>query len=119
MIEEKFHAKLETIPSELDKMTELVKQPTQKRPSNQRAFIEALIEWIAVKSISFCSVTLPLFQEMVQRANPDFSVPVYNTPKHHFKRLTEIRRQLPDCQKKSYCSTRQKNSTDVFWRSLC
>jgi hypothetical protein len=44
MIEEKFDDKLETILSELEKMTELVKQPSQKHPSNQRAFIEALIE---------------------------------------------------------------------------
>jgi hypothetical protein len=78
MIEEKFDDKLETILSELDKMTELVKQPSQKRPSNQRAFIEMLIEWIAMKFISFRSVTHPLFQEMVQHTHPDFSVPVYN-----------------------------------------
>jgi hypothetical protein len=56
-----FDAKFERIPSELDKMTELAKQPSQKCPSNQRAFIEALIERIAVKSISFRSVTHPLF----------------------------------------------------------
>jgi hypothetical protein len=55
-------------------MTELVKRPSQKRPSNQRAFIE----WIAVKSISFRSVNRKLFHEMVQRMNPDFSGPVYN-----------------------------------------
>jgi hypothetical protein len=63
MIEEKFDTKLETNLSELDKMTELVKQPSQKCPSNQRAFIEALIEWIAVKSIYFRLVTHPLFLE--------------------------------------------------------
>jgi hypothetical protein len=90
MIEEKFDAKFATTVSELDEMTELVKQPSQKRPSNQRAFIGALIEWISVKSISFRSVTHPLFQEMVQRANPDFSVLVYNTLKHHIKRLAEV-----------------------------
>jgi hypothetical protein len=87
MIEEKFDAKLETMLSELDKMTKLVKQLNQKRPSNQRVFIEALIEWIAVKSIPFRSVTHPLFQEMVQRANPNFSAPVYNTLRHRIKRL--------------------------------
>jgi hypothetical protein len=53
MIKEKLDEKLETILSEVEKMTELVNQPSQKRPSNQRAFIESLIEWVAVKSISF------------------------------------------------------------------
>jgi hypothetical protein len=62
MIEETFDAKFETIVSELDKMTELVKQSSQKRPLNQRVFIEALVEWIAVKSVSFRSVSHPLFQ---------------------------------------------------------
>jgi hypothetical protein len=94
MIEEKFGAKLETILSQLDKMTELVKQQSQKCLSNQPAFIEALTEWIAVKSISFRSVTHPLFQEMIQHADPDFSVPVFNTLKHHIKRLVEVYRQL-------------------------
>jgi hypothetical protein len=41
---------------------------------------------------------------MVQRANLDFSVPVYNTLKHHIKRLVEVYRQLPECQEKSYGS---------------
>jgi hypothetical protein len=44
MIEGKFDGKLGTILSELEKMTELVKQPSQKQPSNQQAFIESLIE---------------------------------------------------------------------------
>jgi hypothetical protein len=70
------YEKLETIPSELKKMTERVRQPSQNRPSNQRAFTESLIESIAVKPISFRSFTHPLFQEMVQGANPDFSVPM-------------------------------------------
>jgi hypothetical protein len=35
MIEEQFDDQLETCLSELEKMTELVKQPSQKRPSNQ------------------------------------------------------------------------------------
>jgi hypothetical protein len=51
--------------SELEKMTLTVKQPSKKRPSDQRAFIETLIEWVAVKSISFRSVNHPLFREMV------------------------------------------------------
>jgi hypothetical protein len=61
MIEKKFDEKLETNLSELDKMTEPVKYSSQKRRSNQRAFIEALIEWIAVKLISFLLVTHQLF----------------------------------------------------------
>jgi hypothetical protein len=63
-----------------------------------------LIEWIPVKFISFRSVLHPLFQDMVQHAHHDFSVRVYNTLKHHIKRLTEAYRQLPECQEKSYCS---------------
>jgi hypothetical protein len=35
LIEEEFDEKLETILSELEKMTELVKQPSQKRSLNQ------------------------------------------------------------------------------------
>jgi hypothetical protein len=101
MIEEKFDNKLETILSELEKMTELVERLSQKRPSNQRAFIESLIEWIAVKSISFRSVYHPLFQEIVQRAHPDFSVPVYNTLNDHIKRLAQVYRQLPKLQEKT------------------
>jgi hypothetical protein len=75
---------------ELEKMTELVKQPSQKRPSNQRAFIEALIERVAMKLISFRLVNHTLFQQMVQRANPDLSVPVYNILKYHIKCLVEV-----------------------------
>jgi (p)ppGpp synthase/HD superfamily hydrolase len=93
MIEEKFGNQLDTILSELEKMAELVKQPSQKRPSNQRAFMKMLIMWIAVKSISFRSDNCLLFQEMVQRANPDFSVPVYTTLKYHIKCLAEVSRQ--------------------------
>jgi hypothetical protein len=68
----------------------LVKQPSQRRPSNRRAFIETLIQCIAVKLISFRSVNHPLFQQMVQRANSDFSVPVHKTLKYHIKRLAEV-----------------------------
>jgi hypothetical protein len=71
-------------------MTELVKQSGQERPSNQRAFIESLIEWIAVKSVSFRSVNHPLFQEMVQDTDSDFSVPVCDTLKLHIKHLAEL-----------------------------
>jgi hypothetical protein len=55
LMEEEFGEKLERIMSELEKMTLTVKQPSKKNPSDQRAFIEALIEWVAVKSISFHS----------------------------------------------------------------
>jgi hypothetical protein len=96
MIKEKFDEKPETILSELEKITELVNQPSQKRLSNQRAFIESLIEGFPVKPISLRSVNNPLFQEMIQRANPDFSVPVDNTLKLHIKRLAEVFRSLPE-----------------------
>jgi hypothetical protein len=87
---------------ELENMPERVKRPSQKRSSNQRVFIEALIQWVALKLIAFRSVNHPLFKERVQHANPDFCVPVHHTLKHHVKRLTEIYRQLPERQKKSY-----------------
>jgi hypothetical protein len=57
VIEEEFGEKLERIMPELEEMTERVKHRSKKHPSGQRAFIEALVEWVAVKSISFCSVT--------------------------------------------------------------
>jgi FKBP-type peptidyl-prolyl cis-trans isomerase (trigger factor) len=122
MIEEKFDGKLERILSKLEKMNELVKELSQKRPSNQRAFIESLIEWSAVKSISFRSVNHQLFQEMVQRTNPDFSVPVDNTLKRHIKRLAEAYRELPERQEKNYYSLMAdgpKKSANVSWRSPC
>jgi hypothetical protein len=81
--------------SELEKMTFMVKRPSKKHRSDQRAFIEALIELVAVKSISFRWVNHPLFREMVRCANPDFSVSVYNTLKSHIKRLADAYRQLP------------------------
>jgi hypothetical protein len=90
--------------SELENLTLTVKQPSKKHPSDQRAFIEALIEWVAVRSISFPSVNHPLFREMVRCANPDFSVPVYNILKPHVKRLSNSYRQLPAHQEKCYCS---------------
>jgi hypothetical protein len=88
---------------ELEEMTERVKHPSKKHPSGQRAFIEALIEWVAVKSISFRSVNHPLFREMVRCANPDLSVPVHNTLRPHIKRLVNAYRQLPAHQEKCYC----------------
>jgi hypothetical protein len=104
VIEEEFAEKLERIASELEEMTELVRQPSKKRPSGQRAFIEALIEWVAVKSISFRSVNHPLFREMVRRANPDVFVPVYNALKPYVKRPADPYRQLPAHQEKCHCS---------------
>jgi hypothetical protein len=59
VIEHEFGKKLERIMSELEKMTLGVKQPSKKDSSDQRAFIEALIEWVAVESICFCSVNHP------------------------------------------------------------
>jgi hypothetical protein len=84
-MEEEFGEKLERIMPELEKMTLTIEQPSRKHPSRQRAFVEALTEWVAVKSISFRSVNHPLFREMVRSANPDFSVPVYNSLKPHIK----------------------------------
>jgi uncharacterized protein (DUF2342 family) len=47
VMEEEFVEKLERIMSELEKMTLTVKRPSKKHPSDQQAFIEALIEWVA------------------------------------------------------------------------
>jgi hypothetical protein len=41
--------------------------------------------------------------EMIQSANPDFSVPVYDTLRPHIKRLVDAYRQLPEHQEKSDC----------------
>jgi hypothetical protein len=79
---------------ELEKMTQSVKQPSRQHLSDQRAFIETLIKWIALEPTGFRSVNYPLFREMIQRASPDFSVPVY-TLTLHTKRLADIYRQLP------------------------
>jgi hypothetical protein len=65
VMEEEFEEKLERIMPELEEMTERVKHPSKKHPSGQRAFAEALIEWAAVKSISFRSVNHRLSREMV------------------------------------------------------
>jgi hypothetical protein len=92
MIEEEFNGRREPILSELEKMTELVKQQSQKRPSNQRVFVTALIERIVVKAISLRSVNQRLFQEMVQRTNPGFSLPVYDTVKSYIKCPAEVYR---------------------------
>jgi hypothetical protein len=103
VMEAQFGEKLERIMSELEKMTPTVKHPSKKHPSDQPAFIEALIEWVAVKSISFRSVNHPLFREIVRCVNPDFSVPVYDTLKPHIKRLADAYRQLPTHREKCCC----------------
>jgi hypothetical protein len=103
-MEEEFGEKLERTMSELEKMTLTVKQPSKKHPSGQLAFIEALIQCVAVKSVSFCSVNHPLSREMVRCTNPDFSVPVYNTLRPHMECLADVYQQLPAHQEKCYCS---------------
>jgi hypothetical protein len=65
VMEEEFGEKLERIMTELEEMTERVKQSSKRHPSGQRAFIEALIKWATVESVSFCSVNHRLFREMV------------------------------------------------------
>jgi hypothetical protein len=104
VIREALESDYERILSELEKMTEKVNRLNKKRQSDQRAFIEKLIEWIAVKSISFGSISHPLFRDMIQLVNPDFSVPLYNTLRRHVKRLADLYRQLPERQEKGdYC----------------
>jgi hypothetical protein len=118
VMEEEFGEKLEKIMSELEEMTLTVKQPSKKQPSDQRAFIEVLIEWAAVKSISFCSINHPLFKEMVRCANPDFSVPSYDTLRPHIKRLADAYRQLLAHQEKCYCSLMADGARKVGRRFL-
>jgi hypothetical protein len=55
-IAEGFDGMLEIILSELEKIAQLVKRPSKKHSSDQRVFIETLIKWIVVKSISFHSI---------------------------------------------------------------
>jgi hypothetical protein len=85
-------------------MTEKVNRPSKKRQSDQRTFIEKLIESLAVKSISFRSIIHPLFRDMIQLMKPDFSAPVSSAPKPHIKGLADLYRQLPERQEKGYCS---------------
>jgi hypothetical protein len=54
-----FDGKLERILLELEKMTQSVKQLSKQHLSDQRAFLEALIEWIALKPTSFRSINYP------------------------------------------------------------
>jgi hypothetical protein len=64
------------IPSELEKMTKKMKQSSKKCQPDQRDFIERLIEWAGMKSISFRSINHPLLREMVPFVNSEFSVSV-------------------------------------------
>jgi hypothetical protein len=54
--------------------------------------------------VGYRSVNDPSFKEMVQHANPGFSVPVHETLKNHTKYLAEAYRQLPERHEKSDCS---------------
>jgi hypothetical protein len=68
---EGFDSDLRRILSELEKITEKRKEPSQKRRPDRRACAGGLIEWVAVKWISIRSINHPLFREMVQLVNLD------------------------------------------------
>jgi hypothetical protein len=87
---ERFDGKFERISPELKKMTQLMKQPSKKYPSDQRVCILAVIECVALKSISFHSINRTLFREMLECADPDLSVPVYDTLRPHIKHLVDV-----------------------------
>jgi hypothetical protein len=80
---------------ELKEMTERVKHSSKKHSSDQRAFIEALIEWVAVKSIPFRSIHNPLFREMTPRAKHDFFVP-HQSPRKDKQRRWRSELKEPD-----------------------
>jgi hypothetical protein len=44
----------------------------------------------------FCMINHLLFSEMIQGANPDFSVLTCNILEPHIKRLRDIHRQFPE-----------------------
>jgi archaellum component FlaC len=75
-IKEALDGDFQKILSELEKIAEKVNQPSKKHQSDQRTFIEKLIDWVAMKSISFRSISHPVFRDMIQLFNPNFSVPV-------------------------------------------
>jgi hypothetical protein len=64
-IREVLEGDFERILSELENKTEKVNGPSKKRQSDQRTFIEKLIKWVALKSISFRSISHPLFRDMI------------------------------------------------------
>jgi hypothetical protein len=97
-IAERFDRKLERVMSEHEKITQLVKPL-----SDHQVFIEPLTEWVAMKFISFCLINHQLFREMIQRAHPDFFVPLYNTLRLHIKGLVDVHRQLPAHSEKRCC----------------
>jgi hypothetical protein len=103
-IREALKGYFEGILSQLEEIAEKGNRPSKKRESAQRAFVERLSEWVAVKSISFRSISHPLLRDMVQLVNPNFSVPVHNTLRPHIKSLADRYRQLPEHQEKGYCS---------------
>jgi hypothetical protein len=65
VMREALESDFERILSELEKMPEKVNRPRKKRQSDQRAFITKLTESGAVKSISFRSISHPLFRYMI------------------------------------------------------
>jgi hypothetical protein len=114
--------KLERILSELAKMTQFLKCPANKHLSDWRALIEALIEWIARNSVFLCLINHPSFRVMIQRANSEFFVPMYNTLSPHIKGLADVYLQLPEHEEKSYCFLivdETKKSADFCWWLLC
>jgi hypothetical protein len=66
--------------------------------------IEALVEFVAAKSIPFHSINQPFFREMIQCTHADFSVPVYDMLRPHIKQLAGVHQQFPEHQEKIYCS---------------
>jgi hypothetical protein len=95
-IAERPDGKLERILLELEKMAQLVKQPSKKPAPDYRLFIEALIKWVAMKLIYFCMINHLSFSEMIQGTNPDSSVLTYNILGPHIKRLAEVHQQFPE-----------------------
>jgi hypothetical protein len=57
VIREALDGKFEKIPREPAKMDEEVKEPRNRHESDQRALIETIIWWVAVKSISVQSIS--------------------------------------------------------------
>jgi hypothetical protein len=80
--------------------------------------IEALIDWVAAKSISFRLVSHPLFREVVRRANPDLSELMINPLKPNMKRPSDVYRQLPTHQGNCYCSLMIDGAREVGQRFL-
>jgi hypothetical protein len=71
-----------------------VGQLSKKCHSDQRSFVEVLIEWVVMKSISSGLINHVLFREMMQLVNPEFFVPVYDTLRPHIKGMVGAHREL-------------------------